>query len=191
MSNEGLREIKNPSEIFIRKDSLGAGSVIVPTIEGTRPILIELQALVSQSGYGMARRTVLGIDVNRIAMLIAIIEKHLNIKLYDKDVFFNVAGGLKISDPGVDLGIVMAIVTSLFDKEIPENTAFIGEIGLSGEIRSVSQIESRLKESIRLGYGNIVLPKEFSLNSFSDKDLKRQGIIQINNIKDLKDKNII
>lgn len=165
MMQYGLREVSNPSEILItrNKEEL-SGVAIAATMEGVRPFFVEVQALVSTAAYGTPQRTVNGYDSKRVSMLLAIIEKRLGIKVYTKDVFVNIAGGIKVQDTATDLAIIAAILSSLFDIHIPGSVCFCGEVGLSGEVRSVSHIEKRVKESIKLGMKNMYIPVSESVN---------------------------
>lgn len=160
MSNDGLKEIENPSEIFLSKTQyLNSGSTIISCIEGTRALLVEVQALVSRSNFGTPERKVSGVDYNRFAMIVAVIEKRASILLGGNDIFVNVVGGVKVDEPAADLGIAIAIASSFMDKIIPNKTILIGELGLGGEVRGVNQIENRLKEAERLGFNNAIIPK--------------------------------
>ena len=152
MVQNGLREVSNPSEIMLsgNPEKL-SGVAIASVMEGIRPLMIEVQALVSTAAYGTPQRTVNGFDGKRLNMLLAIIEKRLGVKIYTKDVFLNIAGGIRVQDPAIDLAVVAAILSSLFDFYIPSSYCFAGEVGLTGEIRSVSQVEKRIKESTKLG----------------------------------------
>ncbi len=160
MKNEGLMEVDNPSELFL-SDKPGdvSGSVVSACMNGTRPLLVEIQALVSSSHYPTPRRTMSGVDPNRVAILLAIIEKRGGLHLMGEDVFVNVAGGARVDEPGVDLGIIIAIVSSFRDIPIDAGTVIIGEVGLSGEVRGVSRIEPRLAEAAMLGFTKAVIPK--------------------------------
>lgn len=159
MRSEGLVEVTNPSEIFLSERTVNTpGSAVVCSIEGTRPLLVEVQALVSTSGYGVPQRVTTGIDGRRLAMLLAVLEKRLGLQLSRDDVFINVAGGVKLDEPAIDLGIACAITSSFKNQPLMENTVIIGEIGLGGEIRSVTHIEKRIKEAEKLGFKTIVIP---------------------------------
>jgi DNA repair protein RadA/Sms len=159
MASAGLREVSNPSEVFIttRQEAV-AGSVVTVCLEGTRPMLVEIQALVSRSYLTNPRRTSTGFDANRLAMLIAVGERHLGAVLYDKDIFINVAGGLKITEPAADIAVLMAIVSSLKGIPAPVGTVMFGEIGLTGEIRAVTRAGFRLNEAARLGFKHCIMP---------------------------------
>lgn len=160
MNSYGLSEVANPSEIFLEermKES--AGSVIIPTVEGTRPILVEVQALVSHTIFPSPSRKCTGLDHNRLALLLAVLEKRVGYPLHQRDVFVSVAGGIRILEPGIDLGILLAIASSLTNKPVHAETVVIGEVGLGGEIRSVSRIEQRIKEAIQMGFKRCLVPK--------------------------------
>ena len=160
MGVKGLAEVKNPSEIFLaERPKEVSGSVVVPILEGSRPILVEIQALVTKANFGLTRRKAQGIDYNRLSLLVAVLEKRLSLKLFDKDIFVNVVGGMKIEDPAVDLAICLAISSSIYDKIIPFDTVVIGEVGLASEVRSVTAIAIRVKESQKLGFKKCILPK--------------------------------
>lgn len=161
MCEEGLKEVQNPSAVFLEQRSQGApGTVVIPTIEGTRAILIEVQALVAPSSYATSSRRCTGLDQNRLALLLAVLEKRMGYKLHALDVFVSVAGGMKITEPAIDLGILLAIASSFCDQLIHPETVVIGEVGLSGEVRSVPRIETRIKEAIHMGFTTCVLPKK-------------------------------
>jgi len=159
MNIDGLTEVLNPSEVFlsnINKDENGIA--IVSAIEGTRPILIEVQSLVSPSGYGMPQRVSNGFDSRRLQMILAVIEKRLGFQLKTQDIFVNLAGGLYINDTSIDLGIAVAVISSYLEKSVPEKTLLIGEIGLTGEVRAVQSIPQRISEAEKLGIKKIILP---------------------------------
>lgn len=159
MEGEGLKEVSNPSELFLQeKKESAVGSAIFSSLEGTRPLLCEIQALVSNTPMPMPRRTSLGIDVNRVHLISAVIGKKLPIHFYQSDIYVNVVGGLKIIEPAVDLALATALISSEKNKKISSQSCFLGEIGLTGEIRAVSQIEVRIKEGIKLGFKNFYVP---------------------------------
>ncbi len=161
MKETGLSEIKNPSEAFLQervKDI--AGSVIVPTVEGLRSILIEVQALVSSSCFVTPSRKSTGFDQNRLSLLLAVLEKRVGYALYNSDVFVSIAGGMKIKEPAIDLGVVMAIASSFSNRKLSQDTVVIGEVGLGGEVRTVTRIESRIKEAINMGFQKVIIPKK-------------------------------
>jgi len=160
MTDRGLQEVKNPSEIFITERPEGSpGSVVMPTVEGTRPLLVEIQALVAPAPGGIPRRTAMGVDYNRLLLLVGILEKRVGIDLSHRDVFVNVAGGLRVSEPAVDLAAVAAILSSHLDRPSPPSTVVFGEVGLTGEVRGVSYGEERVAEAQRLGFTQCILPR--------------------------------
>jgi DNA repair protein RadA/Sms len=163
MKEAGLKEVTNPSEIFLMERPLEVpGSAVVCSMEGTRPILVELQAQVSRSFLAVPRRTTIGVDHNRVALLVAVLEKKMNAKLFDQDVFVNVAGGVHVDEPAVDLGIIVAVASSHKEKIIDPKTVFFGEVGLAGEIRGISQADARVKEAGKLGFERCILPSSNS-----------------------------
>ncbi len=160
MTDSGLREVKNPSNIFMEhRDKDRPGSVIVPCLEGTRPILVEIQALVNRSYLAMPRRTTAGVDSNRLALLTAVAEKHLGAALYDRDIFINVAGGFRLSEPAADLPVICAVLSSFSEKALGLGTAVFGEVGLTGEVRPVSRMQLRINEASRLGMKKCLIPR--------------------------------
>ena len=159
MKDVGLCEVRNPSELFLAERPLGvSGSVVVAALEGSRPLLVELQALVTSSSFGNPRRTTIGIDHNRLALLVAVLEKKVGLNLSGHDIFLNAAGGVRLNEPSADLAIVMAVASSHLDKAVDPQTVFLGEVGLSGEVRGISQPELRVKEAAKLGFTRCVLP---------------------------------
>jgi DNA repair protein RadA/Sms len=173
MRNSGLREVSDPSEIFLsRTQNLVSGSSIISCIEGTRALLVEVQALVTRSSFGTPERKVSGADYNRVAMIIAVLEKRTGLLLGGHDIFVNVVGGVKIDEPAADLGIAIAIASSFKDVAISGDTIIIGELGLGGEIRGANQFDSRLKEAERLGFKNAIVPKDNSSDTSGIKSLK-------------------
>jgi len=160
MKEDGLQPVANPSELFLAERPVEVpGSVVVSSLEGTRPILVELQALVSSTSFGTPRRTTLGLDPNRVALLIAVLEKKMGVHLLGHDVFVNVAGGVRIDEPAADLGVICAVSSSFLDKPVDARTLVIGEVGLAGEVRAVSQAETRVREAIKLGFCRCLLPE--------------------------------
>ena len=160
MRQDGLREVANPSEYMLSGKPKGAaGSVVACSIEGTRPILIEIQALICRSNFGMPRRTAVGTDYNRVNLLMAVLEKRLGLHLGDQDAYINIAGGIKMNEPAIDLGMVLAIISSYKNKPISENNICFGEVGLSGEVRAVNMTEQRILEAKKLGFSTCILPK--------------------------------
>ena len=160
MKESGLEEVANPSAVFLSERSANnPGSVVTASMEGTRPILVEIQALASGTSLGTPRRTILGLDPNRVALLVAVMEKQLGLQLIGHDIFMNVAGGVKIDEPAVDLGIVSVVASSFLDKPIPEGTAVFGEVGLTGEIRAIGHVETRVEETRKMGFRKCLVPQ--------------------------------
>ena len=160
MTDKGLREVANPSEYMLSGKPEGAsGSVVVCTMEGTRPMLLEVQALVCRTNFGLPRRTAAGMDYNRLNLLMAVLEKRLNLPLSGYDAYVNIAGGVKLNEPAMDLGLVLAVISSYRDVPIPDKTLVFGEVGLSGEVRAVSMAAQRVQEARRLGFDRIILPR--------------------------------
>ena len=160
MRSSGLVQVENPSEYMLSGRPVDAsGSVVTCAVEGSRPLLLEIQALVARSGFGMPRRTAAGTDYNRVNLLMAVLEKRCGIDLASYDAYVNIAGGIRMTEPALDLGITMAIASSYQDVVIPEKLVAFGEVGLSGEVRAVSQVENRVMEAKRLGFETVVLPK--------------------------------
>jgi DNA repair protein RadA/Sms len=160
MQESGLREVENPSEFMLDgRPEQASGSVVTCSLEGTRPILLEIQALTCRTNFGMPRRTAAGTDFNRLNLLIAVMEKRAGMKLYECDVYVNIAGGMRISEPSLDLGMVLAIASSLKDKPVDDKTIVFGEVGLSGEVRAVSMARERVREAAKLGFHTCILPK--------------------------------
>jgi DNA repair protein RadA/Sms len=160
MKDSGLAEVKDPSQLFLAERPLNVpGSVVVPSLEGSRPILVELQALVSQTNFGVPRRTAMGVDPNRVSLLVAVLEKKAGLNLLNQDIFLTVAGGVRIDEPAVDLGIAAALAGSFLDRAISAQTVLFGEVGLTGEIRAVSQSLLRVREAQKLGFTRCLLPK--------------------------------
>ncbi len=183
MRDNGLCEVSNPSEFFLAERPEGAaGSVVVPSIEGTRPILVEIQSLVSPTNLSMPRRTAIGVDHNRVSLLVAVLDKICGFHLGNHDIFINVAGGVKVDEPAVDLGIVSSIASSFLDRPVDPGTVVFGEIGLTGEVRGISQQEVRIKEASRMGFNRCILPRTLSRNLSSETNM---DIIKIGNIKGL------
>lgn len=182
MQNEGLVEIKNPSSILMSESKENVpGSVIVASIEGTRPLLIELQALTTPSVFGFPRRTANGIDFNRLTLLMAVLEKKVGLSLGNQDAYLNVVSGIKITEPAVDLGIVLSVASSFKNSSIPKDLVAIGEVGLTGEIRAVNMIEKRLKEAEKLGFKTCIIPES---NKKLLKENYKLDIIGVQNISE-------
>ncbi len=183
MKEIGLDEIDNPSRIFLEeRPQAVSGSAVIPCLEGTRPLLVEIQALVSASPLGMPRRTAVGVDHNRISLLVAVLGKRLGMELGDQDIFVNVAGGLKVDEPAADLGIVSAMMSSFLDKPIDRKVVLFGEIGLAGEIRGVSQPDLRIREAKKLGFSQCLLSRS---NSEGIKNIKGMQLTGIGSIQEL------
>ncbi|RQW77363.1 MAG: DNA repair protein RadA [Geobacter sp.] len=159
MKEGGLVEVKNPSELFLAERPMGvSGSVVIATLEGSRPLLVELQALVTGSSYGVPRRTTIGVDHNRLALLVAVLEKKVGLSLAGQDIFLNVAGGVKLNEPAADLGMVVAVASSHLDKTVDPHSLMLGEVGLAGEVRGITQPEMRVKEAAKFGFHRCILP---------------------------------
>ena len=185
MTGKGMTEVTNPSALFLsERPERASGSAIVATLEGSRSILIEIQALVSQSALPMPRRTTIGLDPNRVALLIAILEKRGGFRLFDQDIFVNVAGGIRATETACDLSVAAALISSFRGQPVDEKTIFLGEIGLGGEIRSVPRAADRLKEAARIGFQRAVLPLRIT------KELENPPLelLPIENIQELADK---
>jgi len=161
MNELGLKEVKNPSKQFLegRKEN-SFGTAITVAMEGNRPFLVEVQALTTTSNFGFPKRTATGFDLNRLQILIAILEKHAHLNLQNQDVFVNVVGGIKLKEPANDLAVASAIASSLLKKPISENTVIIGEMGLSGELRKVPHLDKRIKEANKMGFKKIISPEK-------------------------------
>lgn len=160
MQDKGMVEVKNPSKIFLDQKVNAPGSAVVAILTGIRPLIVEIQALVTKSSLPSPRRTGSGVDNNRLQLLVAVLQKRLSLPLFDQDIFVNVTGGLRIFEPGADLGICMAIISSFKDQVIKDKCVFIGEVGLLGEIRTVRQIDKRVSESNKLGFINVISPQK-------------------------------
>ena len=159
MREEGLVEVTNPSELFLNERPEGvSGSLVVAAMEGTRPLLVELQALVTGTSFAVPRRTTIGVDANRLALLVAVLEKKVGLHLSGQDIFLNVAGGARISEPAADLGMILAVASSHLDKVIDPHTVVLGEVGLAGEVRRITHPELRVREAAKLGFTRCVLP---------------------------------
>jgi DNA repair protein RadA/Sms len=159
MREDGLIEVANPSAVFLAERPVGApGSAVLPTIEGSRPVLVEIQALVSRSALAVPRRTTIGLDPGRVALLLAVLEKRAGMRLFDQDVFLNVAGGLKVDEPAADLAVVAAVASSVVGRPVPADVVLWGEVGLTGEVRGVARAEARAREAAREGFARCVVP---------------------------------
>ena len=184
MVDRGLREVKNPSEMLLsdNRDEEMSGIAIGVTVEGVRPFMVEVQALVSSAAYGTPQRAVTGFDQRRLNMLLAVLEKRARFKLSQKDVFLNIAGGLKVADPALDLAVVAAVMSSNFDLVIPRRTAFAGEVGLSGEIRTVNRMDQRVADAEKLGFEAIYIPAGNLKGVKSDFKIK---IMEVSKVTDM------
>lgn len=186
MKSEGLLEVPNPSEYMLSGKPMGAsGSIVSCSMEGTRPILIEIQALVTKTSFGFPRRQSAGSDTNRLNLLMAVLEKRLNMQMSDQDAYVNVAGGIKISEPAIDLAVVLAVVSSFRNRPIDDKTIAFGEVGLSGEVRAVSQIIARVSEAKKLGYETCIVPYSLLEAVKEIKGIKIVGVKSIAEAVDL------
>lgn len=177
MTDIGLREVSNPSEYMLSGKPEGAsGSAVVCMMEGTRPMLLEVQALVCRTNFGLPRRTAAGMDYNRLNLLMAVLEKRLNLPLSSYDAYVNIAGGVRLSEPALDLGLVLAIISSYRDVPIPDKTLVFGEVGLSGEVRAVGMAQQRVQEAKRLGFDRIILPKSSLSQLKSITGIRLEGV---------------
>ncbi len=185
MNNGGLQEVTNPSELFLAgRPAKSTGSVVVSSLEGSRPILVELQALVTATGYTMPRRMANGVELNRMALLLAVLEKRLGLHLSGQDVYLNVVGGLRLEEPAIDVGIVAAIVSSFRERALDGQTCCIGEVGLGGEIRPVSQVDSRIREAAKLGFQRCVLPQGNMTRHLSNSGIELCGVHEVGEVFD-------
>ena len=186
MRESGLREVPNPSEIFLSERGYGvSGSSVVCSLEGTRPVLVEIQALVAPSSYGTPQRTVTGFDNQRLQMILAVLEKRVGMRFSNHDVFVNVAGGVRLEEPAVDLGVAVAAASSFRDVPADTGAVVIGEVGLGGEIRTVSQLELRLRESAKLGFDRAVVPHNNVDGLSPPRDLDVEGGKRLTDVLDL------
>jgi len=183
MRDNGLAEVANPSAFFLAERPRGAaGSVIVPIIEGTRPIMIEIQSLVSPTYLGMPRRTAMGVDHNRVSLLIAVMDKICGLSLGNNDVFLNIAGGIKTDEPAIDLGIVASLASSFHSRPVDAQTVVFGEVGLTGEVRGISRMGDRIKEAARMGFTRCILPK----TTYADESLPPEvELAKVSNLREL------
>jgi len=186
MKDHGLCEVANPSAFFLPEHPCFApGSVVTASLEGSRPILLEIQGLVTRSSLGTPRRTVLGVDYNRVSLLVAIMEKKLGLQLMNEDIFVNVAGGVKVDEPAADLGIVSVIASSFFDNPVKGRTVLLGEIGLTGEVRAISQVEPRVLEAAKMGFERCLLPKDNLKNLKAPGSMELIGLRRVSEVVDL------
>ncbi|MDE7283609.1 MAG: DNA repair protein RadA [Lachnospiraceae bacterium] len=186
MQEQGLMEVANPSEFMLEGKPEGAsGSIVSCSMEGTRPILIEIQALVCRTNFGFPRRQAIGTDFNRVNLLMAVLEKRVELQMSDCDAYVNLAGGMKITEPAIDLGIAMAVASSFKNRPIDDKMAAFGEIGLSGEVRSVSMIEQRVREAAKMGYTTCIIPQVCVKQLKNIKDVRIIGVSSINDAIEL------
>ncbi|MBI4124603.1 MAG: DNA repair protein RadA [Deltaproteobacteria bacterium] len=182
MTGQGLKEIENPSNIFLgERNQKNPGSVVTASLEGTRPLLLEIQTLVTHSGLANPRRTCIGADNSRVALLVAVLEKIVGLQLYDQDIFVNIAGGIKTEEPALDLGMAVGIFSSFRNLAVDPKTVLIGEVGLTGEVRPVQRIDMRLQEAAKLGMARALIP---SRNTPGTKELKNFQITPVKNIEE-------
>lgn len=180
MVDTGLQEVSNPSQLFIGHEESQVGSAIGCVVEGTRAFLLEVQALVTTANYGTSQRVAIGFDQRKLALLLAVIEKHLALTLRQSDIFLNLTGGMKTNEPCLDLAVIAAVLSSLKDVALPPKTVWLGEVGLSGEIRPVAQLDKRINEAMKLGYERIILSARHPINK------KNAKLIPVQNITDIR-----
>ncbi len=186
MTDNGLSEIDNPSELFLSERTTGvSGSTVIASIEGTRPLLIEIQALVSPTTFGMPRRTSMGVDFNRVNLLIAVLEKKAGVQLGGMDVFINIVGGLKVNEPASDLGVIASLVSSFREIPIDPDIFFFGEVGLSGEVRAVSMAEQRIREAAKIGFKKAIIPENNRERLRNDFGLAISGVRNVQEVLEL------
>jgi DNA repair protein RadA/Sms len=186
MKEMGLQEVANPSEIFLAERPMEtSGSVVMASMEGTRPILVEIQALVAPTAFAVPKRMAMGVDYNRLSLLVAVLEKKVGVNLSHQDIFVNIAGGLRIEEPAVDLGVVVAVASSHLDKAVPSDMVIFGEVGLAGEVRGVSYGEVRVRESARLGFKKCVLPRS---TAEGVKVSNEVGLVKVKNLREVWEK---
>ena len=180
MQNSGLEEVKNPSEFLLNgRPENASGSVAACSMEGTRPILVEIQALVCQSNFGIPRRTAVGTDFNRVNLLMAVLEKRAGLRLSSCDAYINIAGGIRMNEPALDLAIVMALISSYKDRPLDEKTIVFGEVGLSGEVRAVSMAEQRVHEAVKMGFTRCILPMVNVSKLKPRSDIRLEGVANV------------
>jgi DNA repair protein RadA/Sms len=180
MTGKGLSEVANPSALFLGdRDSASPGTAVFAGLEGTRPLLVEIQALIAPAGYGTARRSVVGWDTGRLAMILAVLDARAGLGISGSDVYLNVAGGLKVDEPAADLASAAALVSSFIGEALPRDTVYFGEISLSGDVRPAPQPELRLKEAAKLGFSTAVVPKGMKVDTAGLK------IVEVSNVADL------
>ncbi len=186
MKEAGLEQVGNPSRIFLEERPENAsGSIVIPCLEGTRPLLLEIQALVGPSPLGMPRRTTIGVDHNRISLLVAVLSKRIGLEMGDQDIFVNVAGGLKVEEPAADLGIVTAMISSFLNKTVDPGTVIFGEVGLAGEVRGVTQPEARIREAEKMGFTRCILSKSNLEGCKAPHGIKMIGITSVSDLMEI------
>ena len=180
MGEGGLRDVANPSAVLLAERPKGApGSVVFPTVEGTRPLLVEVQALAAKSALAMPRRTTLGLDSNRVAVLTAIVDKRAGLKLYEHDLFVSIAGGIRVTEPAADLAIIAAIGSSASDQPLPGDLVLFGEVGLAGEVRAVRHADTRLREAAKLGFARAIVPAATARSVKAPEGLQVTGVASV------------
>ena len=185
MKEQGLVEVENPSKVMLDgRPTDASGSVVVCSMEGTRPLLIEIQALVSPTSFNMPRRTTVGIDFNRVNLLLAVLEKKAGMQLGGCDAYVNLAGGMKLGEPAIDLGIICAVVSSYRNLPVHEGTLIFGEVGLTGEVRGVSHVEQRLAEAIKMGFTRCIMPKT-NAEVLGDNICQKIQVIGVSNVREV------
>lgn len=186
MKETGLTQVGNPSRIFLEERPENAsGSIVIPCLEGSRPLLLEIQALVGPSPLGMPRRTAVGVDHNRISLLVAVLAKRIGIELGDQDIFVNVAGGMRVDEPAADLGIVTAMISSFLNKPVDPEMVIFGEVGLAGEVRGVTQPETRIKEAEKMGFTKCILSKNNLEGCKNLNNIKMYGVNSVSELMDI------
>ncbi|OGQ73851.1 MAG: DNA repair protein RadA [Deltaproteobacteria bacterium RIFOXYA2_FULL_42_10] len=188
MRDKGLEEVTNPSALFLAERPQNAsGSVVVSSLEGTRPILVEIQSLVCPTVFGIPKRTVLGIDYNRVSLLVAVLEKKGGLNIVNHDIFVKVTGGIRLEEPAIDLGVIASLASNFLDKPILQKTVVFGEVGLAGEVRGISQAESRINEAEKLGFDRCILPKD-NLSKLSGlKNKKSLNMVGVSSVREAMD----
>lgn len=186
MTGTGMKEVANPSQFLLAERSINvSGSVVVPSMEGSRPVLIELQALVASANFGMARRMTAGVDYNRVILIAAVLEKRVGLHLGSQDIYVNITGGIKIDEPALDLGIAVAIASSLRNQPVASGTVILGEIGLTGEVRGINRIEQRIKEAYKLGFKRFIVPERNCLELQTGQKIDLVGVQDLTTALDL------
>ncbi len=186
MKESGLEQVGNPSRIFLEERPENAsGSIVIPCLEGTRPLLLEIQALVGPSPLGMPRRTAVGVDHNRISLLVAVLAKRIGIELGDQDIFVNVVGGLRVDEPAADLGIVTAMISSFLNKPVDPEMVIFGEVGLAGEVRGVFQPEARIREAEKMGFTKCILSRSNLEGCRTPNNIKKYGVNSVSDLMDI------